>query len=173
MLQDVRLAIRCLRATPVITAVAILSLALGIGANTAVFSLVDTLLLRELPVVDPDRLALLSTGPGDEHQQYSNLTVDQVRRYATNFDGVCAWAFPGKGIVGIGATAHVAASRTLEDRVGDVSRRANAPQYLVELAAELQQGLHGQVVSPTQAQVLHHFREPDSMRVARGHGSSS
>ena len=107
MLQDVRLAIRCLRATPVITAVAILSLALGIGANTAVFSLVDTLLLRELPVVDPDRLALLSTGPGDEHQQYSNVTVDQVRRYATNFDGVCAWAFPGKGIVGIGADARM------------------------------------------------------------------
>jgi ABC-type antimicrobial peptide transport system permease subunit len=105
MLQDFRLAIRCLRATPVITAVAILSLALGIGANTAVFSLVDTLLLRELPVVDPDRLTLLSTGPGDEHQQYSNLTVDQVRRYATNFDGVCAWALPGKGIVGVGADA--------------------------------------------------------------------
>jgi putative ABC transport system permease protein len=107
MLQDFRLAIRCLRATPVITAVAILSLALGIGANTAVFSLVDSLLLRALPVVDPDRLTLLSTGPGDEHQQYSNLTVDLVRRYATNFDGVCAWALPGKGTVGVGADARV------------------------------------------------------------------
>jgi putative ABC transport system permease protein len=105
MLQDLRLAIRCLRATPVITAVAVLSLALGIGANTAVFSLVDSLLLRELPVVEPDRLTLLSTGPGDEHQQYSNLTVDEVRRSATNFDGVCAWAFPGKGTVGVGADA--------------------------------------------------------------------
>src|SRR6266850_6684577 len=96
MRQDFRLAIRCLCATPVITAVAILSLALGIGANTAVFSLVDSLLLRELRVVDPDRLTLLSTGAGDEHQQYSNLTVDQIRRYATNFDGVCAWAYPGR-----------------------------------------------------------------------------
>src|SRR5712691_4435544 len=86
MRQDFRLAIRCLCATPVITAVAILSLALGIGANTAVFSLVDSLLLRELRVVDPDRLTLLSTGAGDEHQQYSNLTVDQVpgtRRIST------------------------------------------------------------------------------------------
>src|SRR3954467_10043542 len=99
MLQDLRLAIRSLRATPVVTAVAILALALGIGANTAVFSLVDSLLLRALPVVDPDRLALLSTGPGEEHRQYSNLTVDQIRKYATNFDGVCAWALPGKGIV--------------------------------------------------------------------------
>jgi putative ABC transport system permease protein len=103
MLQDFRLALRCLRATPVIAAVAILSLALGIGANSAVFSIVDSLLLRALPVVEPDRLTLLSTGPGDEHQQYSNRTVDQVRKYATNFDGVCAWALPGKGIVGVGA----------------------------------------------------------------------
>jgi hypothetical protein len=43
--------------------------------------------------------------PGDEHQQYSNLTVDLVRRYATNFDGACAWALPGKGTVGVGADA--------------------------------------------------------------------
>jgi predicted permease len=107
MLQDWRLAIRGLRATPVITAVAILSLAVGIGANTAVFSLVDTLLLRELPVVDPDRLTLLSTGTGDEHQQYSILTVEQVRRYATNFDGMCAWATPGKGILGVDADARM------------------------------------------------------------------
>ena len=105
MLQDLRLAIRGLCSTPVITAVAILSLALGIGANTAVFSLVDSLLLRDLPIVDPDRLTVLSTGLGEEHQQYSNLTVDQVRRYATNFDGVCAWAFPGKGTLGVGADA--------------------------------------------------------------------
>ena len=47
------------------------------------------------------------------------------------------------------------------------------PSNVVELVAKPQQGLHGQVVSPTQAQVLHHLREPDSMRVARGHGSSS
>jgi predicted permease len=107
MPQDLRLAIRGLCCTPVITAVAVLSLALGIGANTAVFSLVDSLLLRELPVLDPDRLTLLSTGPGDEHQQYSNVTVDQVRRYATSFDGVCAWAFPGKGTVGVGADARM------------------------------------------------------------------
>ena len=52
-------------------------------------------------------------------------------------------------------------------------RRANAPKEVVELVAQPQQGRHGQVVSPMQAQVLHHFWEPDPMRVARGHGSPS
>ena len=49
-LMDLRLAIRTLRSTPVVTVVAVLSLALGIGANTAIFSILDSLLLRALPV---------------------------------------------------------------------------------------------------------------------------
>ena len=48
--QDLRLAFRSLRATPLVSAVAVLSLALAIGANTAIFSLVNGLLLRQLPV---------------------------------------------------------------------------------------------------------------------------
>ena len=59
---------------------------------------------------------------------------------------------------------------TLEDRVGDVPRRENTPKYVIELVAQAQQGLYAHVGSPTQPQVLHHFREPDSMRIARGHG---
>ena len=60
MLQDLRLAVRALAATPVVTAVAVLSLALGIGANTAIFSLVDSVILRTLPVAEPQRLVILS-----------------------------------------------------------------------------------------------------------------
>ena len=64
MINDLRYAIRMLRRSPGITVVAVLSLALGIGANTAIFSLIDQAILRLLPVRNPEQLVLLSThGP--------------------------------------------------------------------------------------------------------------
>ncbi|MGA7413217.1 MAG: hypothetical protein WBW33_22270, partial [Bryobacteraceae bacterium] len=60
ILQDIRYAIRTLTKSPLFVGVAILSLALGIGANTAIFSLIDQLLLRMLPVKNPQELVLLT-----------------------------------------------------------------------------------------------------------------
>ena len=55
LLNDVRFGARMLARTPGLTAVAVLSLALGIGANTALFSVVDAVLLKKLPVREPER----------------------------------------------------------------------------------------------------------------------
>src|SRR6478672_2948400 len=57
--RDVRYSLRAIRRSPLFAAVAILSLALGIGANTAIFTLMDQIMLRLLPVKDPERLVML------------------------------------------------------------------------------------------------------------------
>src|SRR5918992_1066752 len=56
---DLRLALRGLRRNPLFATVAVLSLALGIGANTAIFTLIDQMLLRKLPVREPEQLVML------------------------------------------------------------------------------------------------------------------
>ena len=58
-LADIRLALRGLRRSPLFATVAILSLALGIGANTAIFTLIDQILLRKLPIRAPEQLVML------------------------------------------------------------------------------------------------------------------
>jgi predicted permease len=62
MRKDLAFSLRTLRRSPIFTVVAVLSLALGIGANTAIFSLLDQVVLRSLSVSDPERLVLLHTG---------------------------------------------------------------------------------------------------------------
>ncbi|MCC7125347.1 MAG: multidrug ABC transporter substrate-binding protein, partial [Acidobacteria bacterium] len=57
--QDIRFAVRGLIRSPLFALVAVLSLALGIGANTAIFTLIDQLLLRKLPVKQPEQLVML------------------------------------------------------------------------------------------------------------------
>lgn len=69
--RDVRFAVRLLAKSPGFTAVALLTLALGVGANTTVFSMIDGLLLRPLPIPQSDRLAVLGIDRGGPRIQYS------------------------------------------------------------------------------------------------------
>ncbi len=86
-MQDLRDALRALKATPVISAVAILSLALGVGANTAIFSLVDSVLLKSLPVREPERLVYLTDG------SWTNPIWEQIRdRQSDLFEGATAFS---------------------------------------------------------------------------------
>jgi len=91
-MHDLRLAIRSLRATPVVTAVAVVSLALGIGANTAIFSLVNSLLLRALPVKAPQQLVLVTENPAEGISSWTNPIWEQIRdRRETLVDDAFAW----------------------------------------------------------------------------------
>ena len=94
--QDFRLAVRTLRATPVVTAVAVLSLALGIGANTAIFSLVNSLMLRTLPgVVEPERLVTLASGDTSQYvgaPRWSYAFWKEIEQRASPFGGAFAWS---------------------------------------------------------------------------------
>ena len=99
LLHDVRYALRSLRRSPGFAVVAVLSLALGIGANTAIFSLIDALMLQWLPVRDPQGLIQLklhttdNRGPGDS---FSYATVHALADHDEMFAGLAgfsAWTF--------------------------------------------------------------------------------
>ena len=90
-MTDIRDAFRTLKATPIVTLVAILSLALGIGANTAIFSILDTLMLRTLPVKSPDRLAVLGIG-NSGRDSWTNPIWEQIRGRQDLVDGAFAYS---------------------------------------------------------------------------------
>jgi predicted permease len=92
--QDIRVGVRMLRRTPLVSAVGVLSLALGIGANTAIFSLVDSLILRSLPgVVDPGRLVTLSSGTvSGAAPRWSYVFWKEVESRSQAFGGALAWS---------------------------------------------------------------------------------
>ena len=91
--QDLRYAVRVLMKTPVVTAVAIVSLALGIGANTAIFSILNALFLRSLPVRDPQQLVAISTISPDGHNGKDPLSLpmfQEIRQRQQVFSGMFA-----------------------------------------------------------------------------------
>ena len=92
IMQDVRYAIRALRRSPAFAAVAILSLALGIGANTAIFSLIDSVILKTLPVSHPEQLLQVTM---TETPFFTNPIWEQLRDRQDVFSGIFAYGMAG------------------------------------------------------------------------------
>src|SRR5688572_18302744 len=133
-MNDIRLAVRALRSTPVVSVVAALSLALGIGANTAIFSMVNGLLLRPLPVREPGRLVLFSDNvsegtqsrtppPGGRWDLFSSATYEYLRSQALPLQSIGAFAsgeqtvalgLPGQKAADLRAVAHLVSGNYFE-----------------------------------------------------------
>jgi putative ABC transport system permease protein len=94
--QDLRYAARMFRKNPAFTAVAVLTLALGIGANAAIFSLIDAVVLRLLPVQRPEELVQIGMrSPGEVdrvHNSFTNTLWEQLRDRQDAFSGTFAWS---------------------------------------------------------------------------------
>jgi predicted permease len=90
--RDVRYAFRLLGRQRTFAVVIVATLALGIGANTALFSIVDSLLVRTLPVEDPERLARLAAAPPSGQQTWTYPIWEEFQKHADRFDGAFAWS---------------------------------------------------------------------------------
>ena len=103
--QDIRYALRMFAKNPGFTAIAVLALALGIGANTAIFSVVDAVLLRPLPFKNPDRLVMIwenATHLGFPKNTPSPANFLDWREQSTVFDGMAAFAEKSFNLTGLG-----------------------------------------------------------------------
>jgi putative ABC transport system permease protein len=114
LFADVRFALRWLRRSPAFTLVAVVSLAIGIGFNTALFTLVDALLFRPLPVERPDRLVDVFTSGGDADQYATSSYPDFLDFRTQNqvFTGMLAYS-PAFGAVTLAGRSRLAMGETV------------------------------------------------------------
>src|SRR5262245_7276209 len=114
LVQDLRYAIRVLAKSPASTAVIVLSLAIGIGANSAIFSVVNALLLRPLPYTDADRLVIMwqrSPGLGVAEDWFSPAQYYDVKTQSTSFEETAVTIGASFNMTGSGEPERVDAAK--------------------------------------------------------------
>jgi putative ABC transport system permease protein len=105
LLQDVRFGVRLLRRTPGFTVAAVLALALGVGATTAIFTVLNRVVLRPLPYPDPDRLAMVwdtNVSKALTHERISPVTFHDYRNLSHVFEDAAGWWYPQVNITEAG-----------------------------------------------------------------------
>ena len=152
MLQDFRYALRSLASRPLVTTVAVLSLALGIGVNTAIFSVFERLLLRRLPVTAPEQIVnVTSPGPKPGRDRQA-IAVELTRFSATHSFAIsngsrappCDWQR-------IGISAPISPSRGRRPKVKVCSSRATTSLFSV--SHRLWVGCSGRTTIASQAHI--------------------
>jgi predicted permease len=112
LLRDVKFAFRLMRQTPMVSLVAMLSLALGIGANVAIFSLVNALMLKTLPVYEPERLVILQQPSSDAGRaagtSFTNPQWEYLRDHQDFLSGMAAQGGARFNLNAGGEARHVA-----------------------------------------------------------------
>src|SRR6185369_9789066 len=114
LLQDVKFGFRMLAKNPGFTAAAVLTLALGIGGNTAIFTVTNALLLRAFPYKDPSRLVMLNTQQRGSPDESASLTLNRyemIRDRSHSFSGVAVWAIDSFNLTGRGEPEQVPVAR--------------------------------------------------------------
>ena len=128
LFDDLKYGLRGLRKNPGFATVAILTMALGIGANTAIFSLVNALLLRPLPYAEPERLVQVYSGGNQEMRfSLSNPDLQDIDGLSQVFAGTAGFT---TSTCGLPATSETGAVSLIESKV-------SLPAYSVTFEAKL------------------------------------
>ena len=129
LLRDLRYALRSLRGAPVFAIVTVLSLALGIGANTAIFSIIDAVMLKSLPVSRPEELVkLVRFTDGDE---FTNPLWEAIRDRQDVFDGAFAFGTTGFNLAAGGEARRVRANWVTGDYFTTLGVRAEVGRTIL------------------------------------------
>ena len=107
--RDIRFALRSYRRAPAFTAIAVLTLALGIGTTTAAFSIIEAVLIRPLPYEQPDRIVTLTgrDSAGRDIASVSVPTFDDWRDQSRSFSAIALYATARRAVIAAGEAAHV------------------------------------------------------------------